>query len=203
MDCAPRWFRKTLRFQPGRFQVWSIFPFIIRFQSATVSEKCRSMTPRPEASERQRKAAFKAWETIRRKKTEGATPEAQADAASRKGRVRKKWKATDYPVNWKEIVAEIRNRSRNANGEAQCECHGECLKHHGRCEEINRTWAQHRRRKGKVRIRLTIAHLCHTPSCDDRSHLRAMCEPCHLIYDLRCRQRNLCGEDALRWAIRV
>jgi hypothetical protein len=28
-----------------------------------------------------------------------------------------------------------------------------------------------------------------------------MCEPCHLIYDLRCRQRGLSGEDALSWAL--
>ena len=40
-----------------------------------------------------------------------------------------------------------------------------------------------------------------TPRCDDGSHLRAMCEPCHLIYDLRCRQRALCGEDAVKWAL--
>ena len=71
--------------------------------------------------------------------------------------------------------------------------HGECLKHHGRCEEINGTWAMHRRRKGKVKIRFTVAHLCHKPECDDRSHLRAMCEPCHLIYDLRC-DRVACAE---------
>ena len=170
------------------------------------------MSPTPEASERQRKAAFKAWETIRRKKAEAIKPEAkpepelktkpQVDIASRSVRPQKKWNAINYPASWKEIVAEIRNRSKNADGKEQCECRGECLKHRGRCEEINGTWAKHRRSKGKVTIRLTIAHLCHTPKCDDRTHLRAMCEPCHLIYDLRCRQQGLCGSDAVSWAMR-
>src|SRR5437773_816654 len=139
------------------------------------------MSPTPEASERQRKAAFKAWETIRRK---AAGKEIQNKRSTSRSRL----KASDYPTNWKKIGAEIRNRARNAQGQEQCECLGECLKHRGRCEEINHTWAGHRRRKGKVKIRFTIAHLCHTPKCDDKSHLKAMCEPCHLIYDLRCRQ---------------
>ncbi len=168
------------------------------------------MSPTPEASERARKAAFKAWETIRRKqaaqtkseplevtelvKTEKTSPK------TRKPRIKKVTQVRIYPKDWKQIGIEIRERARNADGLEQCECHGECLKHHGRCEEINRTWAMHRRRKGKVKIRFTIAHLCHTPECDDKLHLRAMCEPCHLIYDLRCRQRGLCGPDAVTWA---
>jgi hypothetical protein len=49
-------------------------------------------------------------------------------------------------------------------------------------------------------VRFTIAHLCHSPACDDRSHLKAMCEPCHLIFDLRCRQKRLRGDDAFKWA---
>jgi hypothetical protein len=165
------------------------------------------MSPTPEVSERQRKAAYKAWETIRRKKAEQAKDLGQVQAKPpaiyprMRIRPRKKWNAADYPVNWKEIRREIRNRARNANGQEQCECFGECGKHLTRCEEINGAWARHRRSKGKVTIRLTIAHLCHTPECDDRLHLRAMCEPCHLIYDLRCRQRGLCGEDAVKWAL--
>lgn len=156
------------------------------------------MSPTPEVSERQRKAAYKAWETIRRKRGEGADAEAKGRPPT--SRATRKWNANDYPTNWNEVRIEIRNRSRNANGQEQCECCGECLKHQGRCEEINRKWAKYRRRKGKVKIRFTIAHLCHTSKCDDKSHLKAMCEPCHLIYDLRCRQRQLCGEDAARWA---
>jgi hypothetical protein len=152
------------------------------------------MSATPEASKRQRKAAFKAWDTIRRKKAEGAQkPNGTNVKAQRDGTLpRQRAKLTNYPANWKEIVAEIRSRSRNADGKEQCECQGECCKHQGRCEEINGTWARYRRREGKVKIRFTIAHLCHTPRCDDGTHLKAMCEPCHLIYDLRCRQGEIC-----------
>jgi hypothetical protein len=156
------------------------------------------MNPTPEASERQRKAAFKAWETIRRKRGEVANGEATKAGSARSARREKN--ASEYPANWKEIGVEIRNRARNADSHQQCECYGECLKHRARCEEINDTWAKHRRSKGKIKIRFTIAHLCHTLKCEDRSHLRAMCEPCHLIYNLRCRQHGLCGDDAVRWA---
>ena len=156
------------------------------------------MSPTPEASERQRKAAFKAWETIRRKQSGNEAPEKHAKKKSNK---LKATKVSGYPENWKEIVIEIRNRARNENGQEQCECYGECQKHHGRCEEINHTWPRYRRQRGKVKIRLTIAHLCHTPKCDNKSHLRAMCEPCHLIYDLRCRQQSLDGDQAVKWAM--
>lgn len=151
-------------------------------------------------SERQRKAAYKAWETIRRKRS-GSDAKVAAQPVASTTQPRKKWDAGQYPAKWKEIGVEIRRRSRNADGKEQCECHGECLKHSGRCEEINGTWLKHRRRGGKVKVRFTIAHLCHTPSCDDKLHLRAMCEPCHLIYDLRCRQRGLLGENAVKWAL--
>jgi hypothetical protein len=162
------------------------------------------MTPTPEASERQRKAAHKAWETIRRKKAQDdseAKPEFKAEAESQRKRARRKWNSTDYPPNWKEIGAEIRNRSRNENDEEQCECRGECLKHRGRCEKINGTWAKHRRNKGRVKIRFTIAHLCHTSKCDDRvaseSYVRA------LPSDLRpaLQTESYIGESALKWAI--
>jgi hypothetical protein len=165
------------------------------------------MSPTPEASERQRKAAFKAWETIRRKQAE---QEAKVTSAGIGGvtkvitssvRATSRTKKRGYAKNWKQIVAEIRIRARVANGLEQCECRGECQKHRGRCEEINHTWAKHRRREGKVKIRFTTAHLCHSKGCSCRAHLRAMCEPCHLIYDLRCRQQGLCGERAVRWAM--
>jgi len=163
------------------------------------------VSPTPEVSERQRKAAYKAWETIRSKRGELSEPETEVggEVIFPKGRARTKWNAGRYPPDWKEIGINIRSRSRNAGGKEQCECQGECLKHNGRCEEINGTWAKYRRRKGKVKVRFTIAHLCHTPSCSDKSHLKAMCEPCHLIYDLRCRQRCLSGEAAVSWARKI
>lgn len=172
-----------------------------KLEPDTVTKETLQMSPTPEASARQRKAAFKAWNTIRRKKAEGgqkpeekpnsAKARASSDRLPSRQRTIKKLKVTNYPTDWKEIVAEIRSRSRNTDGREQCECQGECLKHQGRCEEINGTWAQYRRRAGNIKIRFTIAHLCHTTICDERSHLKAMCEPCHLIYDLRCRQSRI------------
>jgi len=46
-------------------------------------------------------------------------------------------KGSDYPKNWEKIVAEIRERARNAREHEQCECRGECLRHRGWCEEIH------------------------------------------------------------------
>lgn len=81
-----------------------------------------------------------------------------------------------YPKDWKQIADGIRLRSGG-----QCECHGECGLHPGkRCEEIHQEpakWA-----KGKVV--LTVAHLDHTPENCDGSNLKAMCQRCHLRYDV-------------------
>jgi hypothetical protein len=153
------------------------------------------MSSTKDASERQRKAAFKAWETIRRNR--GENPKAAKGTSARK-----RWKASDYPKNWKQIVVEIRERASTTRGRVQCECRGECLKHIGRCEEIHMTWARARRRRGKVKIRVTVSHLCHSTKCARRAHLRAQCEPCHLIYQQYCKRRRLRGGHAVRWAMR-
>ena len=85
-----------------------------------------------------------------------------------------------YPDNWGTLSRYI--RFDRAGG--QCECHGECglhLTHPGprRCVEKHQesaVWAT-----GVVI--LTTAHLCHDSTCDDRDHLLAMCQRCHLRYD--------------------
>jgi hypothetical protein len=41
-----------------------------------------------------------------------------------------------------------------------------------------------------VQVVLTIAHLCQDSTCDDLTHLRALCQRCHLIYDATQHQRN-------------
>jgi hypothetical protein len=156
------------------------------------------MSPTLEVSERQRKAAFKAWETRRRKNGEVPSTETGSSSSIRRP---KKWKASDYPEDWPNIRADIWRRATTTRGRVQCECRGECLKHKGRCEEIRMTWARARRRRGKVKIRITTAHLCHETKCDKREHLKAMCEPCHQIYDLRCRQQGLRGSEAVTWAM--
>jgi hypothetical protein len=91
-----------------------------------------------------------------------------------------------YPKNWKEIVAQVAARSGG-----RCECTGQCGLHRTnpgprRCIERNgqpATWA-------KGRVVLTTAHLCHDESCADLSHLRHMCQRCHLRYDTKHHQKN-------------
>jgi hypothetical protein len=147
------------------------------------------MSPTAEGTAR----ALKAWVTIRRKAADKAkrgnpeSAEAKETVSGIAEGVRKKrgssirMKASDYPKNWKQIVVEIRSRARNAHGQEQCECKGECGKHHGRCDEINHTQARH----SKGRIILTTAHLCHKTKCARRAHLRSMCQLCHLLYDVK------------------
>ena len=86
-----------------------------------------------------------------------------------------------YPKDWRAISARI--RAERAGG--RCECEGECGLHRTnpgprRCEERNGEAA----RWAKGKIVLTVAHLCHDETCSDESHMRAMCQRCHLRYDL-------------------
>jgi cytosine/adenosine deaminase-related metal-dependent hydrolase len=91
-----------------------------------------------------------------------------------------------YPKDWKTISVRIRTRA-----EWQCECLGECGLHRTtpgprRCTEIDgkaAKWA-----KGKVI--LTVAHLNHSPSDCRDENLKAMCQRCHLRYDLPLHMKN-------------
>lgn len=82
-----------------------------------------------------------------------------------------------YPINWRAISARIRFE----RAQGQCECAGECGLHIGRrCVEVHgqkAVWA-----RGKVV--LTVAHLDHMPENVDDSNLKAMCQRCHLVYDI-------------------
>lgn len=85
-----------------------------------------------------------------------------------------------YPRNWKEISASIRSR---AGG--RCECEGECGLHRTtpgprRCVERHGERAQWARGK----VILTVAHLDHRPENCDPENLKAMCQRCHLRYDI-------------------
>lgn len=105
-----------------------------------------------------------------------------------------------YPENWWEISRRIRFE----RAQGQCECEGECGLHRThpgprRCVERNgqaAKWA-----KGKVM--LTVAHLCHDASCDDESHLKAMCNRCHLRYDTEFHKanarRNRAAKSGQQW----
>lgn len=102
--------------------------------------------------------------------------------------------AARYPKDWKTISASI--RFDRAKG--RCECTGECGLHKDnpgprRCTELHGNpakWA-----KGKVI--LTVAHLdaeggpCDCPDpCGKPNHLKAMCQRCHLRYDLPRHKEN-------------
>jgi hypothetical protein len=96
-------------------------------------------------------------------------------------------KQSKYPKNWKAISKKI--RFQRAKG--QCECEGQCGLHRTnpgprRCVEMNGQPAQW----AKGMVMLTVAHLCHDPSCDDETHLRAMCNRCHLRYDVDHHKKN-------------
>ena len=91
-----------------------------------------------------------------------------------------------YPNDWKKISAAIRERAGN-----RCECEGECGLHRThpgprRCIEINgqpAKWA-------KGTVILTTAHLDHVPENCDPSNLKAMCQRCHLRYDMKLHQQH-------------
>lgn len=91
-----------------------------------------------------------------------------------------------YPADWKTIRARIVAR---AGG--RCECEGECGLHRDhpgprRCEERHgdpAKWA-------KGRVVLTVAHLNHQPEDVRPENLKAMCQRCHLRYDVEHHQAN-------------
>ena len=106
-----------------------------------------------------------------------------------------------YPANWKGIRTKIMGRAGN-----QCECMGECGLHRTtpgprRCEEIHHEKAKWAR----GRVVLTIAHLWQGPcKCDHKcghlEHLKALCQRCHLRYDLDHHKRRAA---ATRWRKRT
>jgi len=86
-----------------------------------------------------------------------------------------------YPENWKKISLSIRDRSGG-----RCECTGECGTHSERCNAIN--YEPHPITGSKVI--LTVAHLGYrTGNKHDKmdvrkKNLKAMCQRCHLLFDL-------------------
>ena len=93
--------------------------------------------------------------------------------------------AARYPANWKAISTAVRARSGG-----RCECAGECGRgHQTRCEARHGDPSP----KSGWPVILTTAHLWRGPcaahyaagvKCDDPEHLKAMCQACHLAYDL-------------------
>jgi hypothetical protein len=90
------------------------------------------------------------------------------------------WDKSHYPPNWPEVRQACLERS-----EGRCECCGECGLHRThpgprRCVERQHEpalWA-----RGK--IVLTTAHMCDCiPLCGDVTHLKMLCQRCHLRVD--------------------
>lgn len=83
-----------------------------------------------------------------------------------------------YPANWKQISRRIRKAAGN------------------RCQWCGAENGSVNPQTGG-RITLTVAHLDHTPENCAISNLRALCNACHLGYDIdrhvRNRQRNAKG----------
>lgn len=78
-----------------------------------------------------------------------------------------------YPPNWKEISRRI--RFERAGG--KCEW----------CGAENGAYEQRVTKEGLnkiVKIVLTVAHLDHDPTHNDDSNLVALCQACHLRYDV-------------------
>lgn len=111
------------------------------------------------------------------------------------------FKPSLYPQNWQELRTQTLTRAENL-----CECRGECgSEHEGeRCSAPNGLWIVRYRKhpafwrtpgllrrtellsyEAPIKVILTCAHLCHQKSCADLSHLRALCQRCHLLLD-RC-----------------
>lgn len=91
-----------------------------------------------------------------------------------------------YPKDWKRISAEIKARSGG-----RCECMGECGLHRTtpgprRCAEVHGEPATFARGP----IMLTVAHLNHDPRDNRPENLRAMCQRCHLRYDMPLHQKH-------------
>lgn len=91
-----------------------------------------------------------------------------------------------YPKDWRKIRVRILARAEN-----QCECVGECGLHRTtpgprRCCEVHHASA----RWAKGRIVLTIAHLDHDTQHNGPEHLKALCQRCHLRYDVGIHARN-------------
>lgn len=91
-----------------------------------------------------------------------------------------------YPLGWRKLSLSIRERSGG-----RCECEGECGCDHTHHERpFPRCDAENHQPHPitQSRVVLTVAHLCRCRDprgvkCGDPTHLKAMCQRCHLALD--------------------
>ena len=96
----------------------------------------------------------------------------------------------DYHPDWPAISRQIRDQAGNV-----CEFCGApngaaVYRYGGSSEWVRVQDATTFPRPMPVTIVLTVAHLCHDTTCYDPTHLRALCQRCHLRYDAEHHQRN-------------
>ena len=87
-----------------------------------------------------------------------------------------------YPADWPEISKRVREQ--RAGG--RCECFGQCGADHARHGGQSRCTAEHGLPHPVTgsNVVLTVAHLDRTPENNEEGNLLAMCQDCHLAYDL-------------------
>ncbi len=96
-----------------------------------------------------------------------------------------------YPRNWREIRAAILDRAGHRCEQCGIPNHAWRNKSTGEwTEDIGLVDAWVCDRYKTVRIVLTIAHLDHTPENCDPNNLRALCQRCHLRYDIPHHKRT-------------
>ena len=89
-----------------------------------------------------------------------------------------------YPKDWKIISGQIRERSGG-----RCECEGECGLHNGQdmFEPVGHRCVERHGEDAKFAngmVVLTVAHMNHQPMDCRPENLKAMCQRCHLRYDV-------------------
>ncbi|SFR79634.1 hypothetical protein [Sphingomonas jatrophae] len=88
-----------------------------------------------------------------------------------------------YPADWPEISRSIRED----RAQGRCECTGQCGAHHRGYGAPAARCAAHHGQPHPVTtspVVLTVAHLDRAPGNEDPANLLAMCQDCHLAYDL-------------------
>lgn len=107
-----------------------------------------------------------------------------------------------YPANWKQIRTAILERASHRCEFCGVKNHAVGYRKNGRfipittalrdagCEAGHEVACDNGTVIKIIRIVLTIAHLDHTPENCDPNNLRALCQRCHLHYDIPHHQRT-------------
>jgi hypothetical protein len=96
------------------------------------------------------------------------------------------WNIKDYPADWCDVVRPA------IIARAQNRCEGSPA--YPGCRVLNYSW--HPATGSKVI--LTTAHLCRcAPKCGELSHLRLLCQRCHLTLDVDLHRQHVV--ERLRW----